>query len=605
MILPMFKYSFLVYHGEYEKFLDDIRELGVVDIIEKKDKTSEEIKEKYDLVKQITTTIKFLQKRGIKQEKQTSTSGKEIFEEMNKLRDEQEEKLQQLNALQKEMSLVRPWGDFLAEDIKKLKEKGIILKFYTCSAKRYQEAWENEYPVKIIGRQAGNVFFVVVERGDESIELDAEEMKAPEKSVSQLKFYETKLIEDIQRIEKEFDKHAAHSIKVMEDYRKEVWMTIDYEKVWENTLREADEKVMIIEGWVPEHKTVNFDKYLENEKILYIKAKPDPENDKVPVLLKNKKFSEKFETLGELYSLPNYNELDLTPFFAPFYMLFFGFCLGDAGYGILIGAAAMVAKRKIKTELKKIMMLIFYLGVSTFFFGLISGTFFGINLYATKLPVYSSLNTYMEAHGTDINKLLFNLSLILGGLQIVFGLFLKVINETIQFGLKFALSTVGWIVLIIGGGIVYALSNFTGLQAETINILLYVVLSISGLFIFVLNHPKRNIFVNIGAGLWNTYNMITSVMGDLLSYIRLFALGISSAILGYVFNSLAVSMSGTIPVVSIIVMIIILLIGHSINLFMSGLGSFVHPLRLTFVEFYKNAGFTGGGKKYSAFRKIK
>jgi V/A-type H+/Na+-transporting ATPase subunit I len=109
---------------------------------------------------------------------------------------------------------------------------------------------------------------------------------------------------------------------------------------------------------------------------------------------------------------------------------------------------------------------------------------------------------------------------------------------------------------------------------------------------------------NFGLGLWNTYNMATGLLGDLLSYIRLFALGISSAILGFVFNSLAVSMSGSIPVVSAIVMVIILVFGHSINLFMSGLGAFVHPMRLTFVEFYKNAGFTGGGKKYNPFRKI-
>ena len=605
MILPMYKYSFLVYHGDYEKFLDDIRVIGVVDVIEKKDEDSEEIKEKYDLVKQITTTIKFLEKRGVEQKKQTTKNGKGAFEEINKLRDEQEEKLQQLITLQKEISLVRPWGDFSIDTLERLKENGINLKFYTCSAKRFGENWAKEFPIEVVAKHGGNIYFVVVECGDEAIELEAEEVKAPEKPVSELKYYEKRLEEDIRNIEKEFDKHAAQSIKALEDYRKEVWMTNEYEKVWENTLREADEKVMLLEGWVPVKKADELDKYLEMENILFVKTEPDPEKEKVPVLLKNKKFSEKFEMLGELYSLPKYNELDLTPFFAPFYMLFFGFCLGDAGYGILLAVTALVARGKVKKELKNVMMLIFYLGVSTFFFGLISGTLFGIDLYATKLPVYGSLNTYMEARGTDINEQLFNLSLVLGGLQIIFGLFLKAINETIQMGWKFALSTIGWIILIIGGGIVFVLSKFAELPVETVNILLYSVLGVSGLFIFILNHPRRNVFVNIGAGLWNTYNMVTGVLGDLLSYIRLFALGISSAILGYVFNSLAVSMSGSIPVVSIIIMIIILVIGHGINLFMSGLGSFVHPMRLTFVEFYKNAGFTGGGKQYSPFRKLR
>jgi V/A-type H+-transporting ATPase subunit I len=127
-------------------------------------------------------------------------------------------------------------------------------------------------------------------------------------------------------------------------------------------------------------------------------------------------------------------------------------------------------------------------------------------------------------------------------------------------------------------------------------------LSLAGLLIFIFNTPKRNPLINIGAGLWNTYNMVTGILGDLLSYIRLFALGICGGVMGFVFNDLAMQLSGDIPVVSQIVMLIILLAGHSLNIFMSGLGAFVHPMRLTFVEFYKNAGFEGGGKKYKPFK---
>jgi V/A-type H+/Na+-transporting ATPase subunit I len=124
---------------------------------------------------------------------------------------------------------------------------------------------------------------------------------------------------------------------------------------------------------------------------------------------------------------------------------------------------------------------------------------------------------------------------------------------------------------------------------------------VSGILILVLNHPKRNIFMNIGAGLWDVYSMATSLLGDILSYIRLFALGVSSAILGMVFNSMAMSMKPDNIILGPLVMIIILIIGHGITIFMAALGAFVHPIRLTFVEFYKNAGFTGGGKSYSPF----
>jgi V/A-type H+-transporting ATPase subunit I len=125
-----------------------------------------------------------------------------------------------------------------------------------------------------------------------------------------------------------------------------------------------------------------------------------------------------------------------------------------------------------------------------------------------------------------------------------------------------------------------------------------------GLLVFVLNNIKRNPLINIGAGVWDAYNMATGILGDLLSYIRLFALGISSSVMGFVFNDLAINMSGDIPVLSTLIMLLIMVFGHGINIFMGGLGAFVHPMRLTFVEFYKNAGFEGGGKKYKPFKSV-
>jgi V/A-type H+/Na+-transporting ATPase subunit I len=369
------------------------------------------------------------------------------------------------------------------------------------------------------------------------------------------------------------------------------------------TSKEADEFLMIMEGWVPSDSVESINNFLDKTGAAYITAQP-VEGDKVPVLLRIRGLPRKFEKLGELYSLPNYKEMDMTPFFAPFYALFFGFCLGDVGYGILIAIAAIFARRKVQKEFKPMASLVFYLGLTTILFGLLGGTFFGINLYLTNLPVYRNLSVYFNEQGTDVNMLLFYLSIILGAIQIMFGMFLKAINETIQFGWKYAIGTYGWITLIIGSLLVYLVSVLTGTSMEQLKPVLYAVLIVSAIMILPLNNLNRNPLSNFGIGLWNTYNMATGLLGDLLSYIRLFALGISSAILGFVFNSLALSMSGSIPVVSVIVMIIILIFGHGINLFMSGLGAFVHPMRLTFVEFYKNAGFAGGGKRYNPFRKI-
>jgi V/A-type H+-transporting ATPase subunit I len=149
-----------------------------------------------------------------------------------------------------------------------------------------------------------------------------------------------------------------------------------------------------------------------------------------------------------------------------------------------------------------------------------------------------------------------------------------------------------------------ALDATVGLNPQVVKYLYYGFGGLGGLLVFILNDIKRNPLINVGAGLWDSYNMATGLLGDVLSYVRLFALSISGSVMGFVFNDLAIKLSGDIPVVSPIIMIIIMLFGHGINIFMSALGAFVHPLRLTFVEFYKNAGFEGGGKKYNPFASI-
>ena len=129
-----------------------------------------------------------------------------------------------------------------------------------------------------------------------------------------------------------------------------------------------------------------------------------------------------------------------------------------------------------------------------------------------------------------------------------------------------------------------------------------VILGIAAVMIFLFNTPGKNVFLNIGLGLWDSYNMVTGLLGDVLSYVRLFALGLSGGILAGVFNSLATGMSPANAIMGPIVMVLIFVIGHAINIFMNVLGAMVHPMRLTFVEFFKNSGYEGGGKEDKPFK---
>lgn len=279
-------------------------------------------------------------------------------------------------------------------------------------------------------------------------------------------------------------------------------------------------------------------------------------------------------------------------------MMFFGFCLGDAGYGLLFLTVASVVKLRAKSKIKPLLTLVQILGGSTIVFGLLSGTIFGIDLIKADIPFLSSIKSmFMKPEE------MFYFAIVLGGIQIIFGMIVKILNISRQYGFKYALSTLGWIILIISSALYVMIKDKFETESHSLKYLYFFVLGSSLIMILFLNNPDKKILGNIGKGLGDIYFTATGIFGDLLSYIRLFALGISSAILGYVFNYLALEMSGDTIIISQIIFLLILVVGHSLNIFMAVLGAFVHPLRLTFVEFYKNAGFTGGGKEYKPFKK--
>jgi V/A-type H+-transporting ATPase subunit I len=244
--------------------------------------------------------------------------------------------------------------------------------------------------------------------------------------------------------------------------------------------------------------------------------------------------------------------------------------------------------------MKPLFTLAAVLGGATVIMGLISGTFFGVSLI--NVQAYPLKDIILEP------LQLFWFSIAVGGLQIFYGMFIKTANQIREGGsLKYGLSTIGWILLVLTFGTFIGLEQI-GIDTESFSIIKNIGLGISVAMILLFANPEKNMIVSVFSGLYDVYNMVTGVFGDLLSYIRLFALGISSAILGLVFNQIAAQFLGG-SFLSYIPFIIILIIGHGLNIFMAALGAFVHPLRLTFVEFYKNAGFTGGGKKYKPFSK--
>lgn len=598
MVEPMVKYAFLMHQSSYNQFLTELKQLGMVHLDGSIVEPSPEIQALFKQIKEVDTIIKQLNKLSINAQPSTEIDGKSALDNAQRLIVLKDTLTNQRAQLIKEQKLAKPWGDFNHQIISKLQKEGITIYCYTIATRKFDENLLNEQPLFIVNQTDDITYFVVIEQNTTNVASpypDAEPVQLPQlpypEICKELELTDNEIITTNTALRE----LAEKSLPALAQYRHELQSELSNFQAHALTKDEFGGALRTLQGWIPVKNEADLTHFIDNVDVATIRFDSVAQTDKPPVLLRNNAFSRLFEPIGQLFSLPAYIELDLTPFFAPFFMLFFGFCLGDAGYGLLMIAVAIGVRHKLQLKYKPLALLAIWLGVATIIFGALTGTFFGTKL--TDIQLFAPFKTM-----TLNDQQMFKLALAIGVVQVVFGMIIRVVNIVRQLGWKNALSAGAWIIVIISTITCATTDYLTQTTHWLLSTWHWVVLGVCGFAIFIFNDLKRNIFINIGAGIWETYNMVTGFAGDVLSYIRLFALGMSGAILGMVFNQLAIKMSPDIIVIHEIVMILILLFGHALNIFMSVLGSFVHPMRLTFVEFYKNAGFMGGGKAYAPFK---
>lgn len=589
MIIPMNKYDFLVFHGDHNKFLEGLRELGVLHIKSSGTELSQPLLDILDRLKKIreykNILLNLRTENNPNEESVHLHSGRSVMEKIESLQTENQHLQLKLQNLENAISYAEPWGMFSTEILNTLKDRGVTMHMYSCSERKFNPDWKNEYTLEVIAVRKPEIFFVIFQSDTDMIDIKADRLAWPELPFQILMLDQQKVIDRMKEIRQELTSMCDDEANTLRNYEQEVYTEMQILEANEQSAKLNDEKLMRLTGFVPETKVEDIEKYCNSQKIFYITQKVTPK-DNPPILLKNHRFSQLYEAIGKLYSLPSYAEIDLTPYFAPFFMMFFGLCLGDAGYGLLLLIAASLYKLQVNRALLPILTLGQWLGLATIIFGIITGTFFGMNLLGDK---FAFLGTFRSVI-LESNQI-FNFALILGFLQIIFGLCLQIANKVKQYGWKYSVMPVAWICILFS---IADLAVFKITGGFSIYII-YV--SIAAILLF--NDPDTKILPRIGKGIWELYG-ITGFVGDLLSYIRLFALGISGAILGLVVNNIALRMLN-VHWIGPVLFVAFLIFGHGLNLMISSLGAFVHPLRLTFVEFYKNAGFTGGGKEYKPF----
>lgn len=608
----MKKYDFLVYHAQYDDFLEKLREIGVLHIatLENNDKSCELLVEKFNLKKRIENNIDILYNKLDKNISLSQTSihefdeGMDLLAKSEALLSQLEQAKQALTIAEKEYERISAWGNFSIDQLKKIEETGYYVKLFTCPTRMYKPEWEEQFNAFVINELNNTTYFVTL-TNDEKIEIEAEQfdINNSDSTIATANYEEAKKLYNTQFEEiKEFAVNNINNLKYLSLLITEI---IDIDKVKLNTIKAADDTVMVLEGYCPIDTESTLLDFLQKNDIYYEVNDPKAE-DNVPIKLRNNRFTKLFEPLTGMYGLPNYNEFDPTPILGPFFLLFFAMCMGDAGYGlILILFGIGVITKKIKIEMfEGLGPIITVLGVGTTVIGFFLGTFFGIDLSTVSWLPDSVKGILLkgELMGFDIQMVA---AIIIGIFHICLAMVVKAICYTKQSGIMNNLSTWGWLILILGGIItaILAISNAISIEATKYMIIAIGIISALGIFIF--NNIKRNPLINIGAGLWDTYNMITGILSDVLSYIRLYALGLAGAMLGQAFNQLGFMVLGDDPIfIQYLPFIIIVLIGHTLNIALSSLSAFVHPLRLTFVEYFKNLGYEGKGEKYSPLSKV-
>lgn len=605
MIVKMSKYAFMVYHREYDAFLTTLRELGVVHVKETNSVLDNaELQALLAERKQVSTAIRYCKNLNSQTKEVTVAPARgltkaEGLKLVGKL-EEMQEKQAQLQAakvsLEKDIAYMDIWGEFSYANIRRLKKAGFDVTFFSCPTSKYEPKWGEEYNAFLVNNFQSVTYFVTVTKTGTPIDIDAERPKMPDRGLAKLHLAMEQLLDNIKVLNNQLKEYAAGQYNTLIELEKNIQNEFNLSNTLVQTDREAGDKLMLLEGFVPTEEAPAMEVALEKEGY-YFQELDIQDGDRVPIKLKNNKFSRLYEPITKMFSLPNYTEFDPTPFFAPFFMLFFGLCFGDGGYGLLVLLACSFFKRKVNPDFKPYLTLFQYLGLAAIIVGTCTGSFFGIAL--ADVPALSKVKDYFVSSDN-----LMTFSIVIGLVQIIFGKTVAAFKMKAQKGVKYSIAPFAWVFVITALALAFGLPMLNLQLPETVKTV-FIGIAVIGLVVaYLYNSPGKNIFLNFGTGLWNTYNMASGLLGDTLSYIRLFAIGLTGAILGGVFNQLAVDMTeGMNIVLRAVCMLLILLVGHAINIGLCTISSLVHPLRLIFVEYYKNAEFEGGGKEYRPFKK--
>ncbi len=598
MIVPMQQLTLFVRSAEQETALRKLRRLGVVHLKPIKPPISASITGLESRLNQTERALMILQSAS-EANQSSQKSDQKPAQLVPRIIDQNEKRSQLQEKRAEEMETVRwyqQWGRISRQDIDLLRTKGIYLRFYIAD-KQYLKKMPADQLIYVVNQTKANLYLVLVSQSEDA-RLDLKETRVPAKSYAQVQSDIKALQADIQEITAQLKAWATY-LDLLQDYRGQLQKDLEFAYA-KHSMEQAAE-ISYLEGFCPRDRINQVKKAADKEGWGYVIREPDDPH-KVPTLLSDTRSKRLVDPIYKFMgTLPGYEEFDISTPFLIFFAIFVAMIVGDAGYGLVYLGLTFLARKKMPKAPQSPFTLFYILSITTIIWGILTGTYFGIE----KLQEYKILNalivdqikTFSEG---NTNFLMF-LTFAVGGIQLSLAHLLRAWHLRRQLN---ALAEFGWILIVFAMLCVAEQIVLTGqiLQGAVAGNQIVGAVLIGAIVVLVFqNYKKGHLLKGMLQTIGNLPMDIISAFSDIVSYIRLFAVGLATVVIETSFNEMAIG-NGINGIIPAIVAVLVLLLGHGLNLILAVMSIVVHGIRLNMLEFSNHLGMTWSGTPYKPFK---
>ena len=593
MIERMKKITVLVSEKEREKFVSKLRRIGVLHVRHVTAPEAHEISFIEDRLLKIEKLLNQIRPYDIgRPDRRASDHDRDVLSCADSATEDLKVKaglLDEMGGFEKKSRWFDDWGEFDPKDIEKIKEAGAFIRLYSVPKKEAGKILKNEKVYLVKKRKDSRLVALITP--DEKEELDLEEIIPPEESPEEIFAEVEKRKTKIKEIDERMH-NRARGIGAIERCREKLQKELAGLEVRFGMKGEG--KFSYVQGFCPEKKLDKITSAAQKKGFGYVAEEPDNEEE-VPTLITNPRWIDIISPVFKfMNTLPGYNEFDISFVFMVFFSVFFAMLIGDAGYGVLFIAVTFLLRRKFPKAPPQAFFLMYLLSTCTIIWGVITGTYFGAENIA-KIPFLNSLIIQkINSFADDNQNFMIFICFIIGVVQLTIAHLMRAARRINSIT---AVAEIGWTMIL--WGMFFAAGKFVIARPfpreAGWSLLAGIVL------VLFFTNPAKGFIKGALATLAQLPLSVISSFSDIVSYLRLFAVGYASVVVAESFNNMALA-GGINSVLGGLIAAVVLFFGHMLNITLGFMAVIVHGMRLNMLEFSGHLGMQWSGKKYDPFR---